>query len=506
MKYRIYWLILLCIGTIFSSCKKRESTQVILPAPIVDSRTRMLARADSLELKTEYVAPSQDTLGHYAAGYAKILCSAVFISKLGADLATENFGGFVAPFESRSFMGKPIIDHTKKTVTINLPGGDKRVAKYLGDHCQGCVSLPKGKDSIYYIPQKVLPMIPNGENIPWPMGDKNMDSISSEVNQTKLRQAMDAAFEGEGMTAAFVVTHKGKLIAERYGESINKYTPLESWSMGKSLTATLMGILIHQGKYTLDQSAPIPEWQNFGDERSKIKIQDILHMSSGLRFRAPQDPDFDPSLGYPDHLYVYTGAINSFHWSATRPQQWPPNTVGRYRNSDPVLTNYLIRLAVEKQGLNYHSYPQRILFDKIGIRTMTMEADPYGNFMTQGYELASARDWARLGNLYLQNGLWNGEQIIDKEFVKFVSTLAQPWVDDGRPIYGGFFWINGDGDRPIPKDAYMMLGAGGQSTTIIPSHDLVIVRMGHYRGARAGDTALDLAYKLLMEAIPAHSN
>ena len=104
-------------------------------------------------------------------------------------------------------------------------------------------------------------------------------------------------------------------------------------------------------------------------------------MSSGLRFRAPQDPDFDPDQGYPDHLYVYTGSVNSFQWAATRPQQWPPNTVGRYRNSDPVLTNYLIRLGVEGRDEEYLSFPQRALFDKLGIRNMVLETDPYGNFL-----------------------------------------------------------------------------------------------------------------------------
>ena len=142
------------------------------------------------------------------------------------------------------------------------------------------------------------------------------------------------------------------------------------------------------------------------------------------------------------------------------------------------------------------------MFDKIGIRTMVMETDPYGNFLTQGYEYASARDWARLGNLYLQDGIWNGERILPEGFTKFVSTLAESWVADGRPIYGGLFWINGDGRLPIPKDAYMMIGAGGQSVTIIPSHDLVIVRLGHFKGQQAGARALNKAYTLLMEAIP----
>jgi CubicO group peptidase (beta-lactamase class C family) len=225
-------------------------------------------------------------------------------------------------------------------------------------------------------------------------------------------------------------------------------------------------------------------------------------MSSGLRIRAPQDPDYDPSPGYPDHLYLYTGSVNSFHYAATRPLQWPPNTVGRYRNTDPVLVNYLIRLGVEKRGEEYLSFPQRALFDKIGVRTMVMETDPYGNFLTQGYELASARDWARLGNLYLQDGVWNGERILPVGYAKFVSTLAPAWQADKRPVYGGFFWINGNGALPVPREAYYMAGAGGQTTLIVPSHDLVVVRLGHYKGSSAGSTGFEKALGLLMEAVP----
>jgi len=150
--------------------------------------------------------------------------------------------------------------------------------------------------------------------------------------------------------------------------------------MGKSVVATLIGRLIQQGAYELEQKAPIPEWQAPGDPRSAASPTSCTC--------------------YPDHLYLYTGGVDSYHYAATRPQQWPPNTVGRYRNTDPVLASYLVRLAVTKRGLDYLSFPQRALFDKLGIRTMVLETDPYGNFLTQGYELASARDWARLGNLY----------------------------------------------------------------------------------------------------------
>src|SRR5262249_22230941 len=161
-------------------------------------------------------------------------------------------------------------------------------------------------------------------------------------------------------------------------------------------TGSLMAVLIQQGAYQLTQPAPIPEWQTPGDPRQEIRIIDLMRMSSGIRIRAPQDPGYNPTLGYPDHLYLYTGTVNSFQSAATRQPQWKPQTVGRYRNTDPVLTNYLIRLAVEKRGEEYHAFPQRALFDKLGIRDVVMETDPYGNFLTQGYELVAARDWARL--------------------------------------------------------------------------------------------------------------
>lgn len=468
-----------------------------------EQKERLVARARTFELDTRYTPPPGDPLSHHASGFAKIMCSAVFITGLDPDFAAENVGYFTAPYAERAKLGKPQVDFQKKSVSVEVPGGPTRTAIYTVG--QGCVTLPEGSDSLYFQPKAVLPP-PSEEyiNTPWPMGDKVPDEeFPKEVDEVKVLEALNAAFDpAEGMTAAFVVTWKGKFIAERHAAGITENTPLESWSMGKSLTATLMGVLMQRGVYTLQQPAPIPEWQGKDDPRQKITIANILNMSSGMRIRAPQDPDYDPSLGYPDHLYLYTGGVNSFTYAATRPQQWPPNTIGRYRNTDPVLINYLVRLGVEKLGEDYHSFPQRALFDKIGVRTMVMETDPYGNFLTQGYEFASARDWARLGNLYLQDGIWNGERILPEGYVKFVSTLAHAWKEDGRPIYGGFFWINGDGNFPIPEDAYFMASAGGQYTFIIPSHDLVVVRLGHFKGSAAGTAALKNALALLMEGVP----
>ena len=468
----------------------------------VAARDALLARARALELNTSADPPPGDPLEHHAAGFAQIMCSAVFITGLTPEFAAENVGYFTAPYAQRTKLGVPVVDRVSKTVRVAVRGGVVRVARYVGD--QGCVTLPIGKETLDFVPRAVKPRLPDPATRPWPMGDVVHDrSPPPSVDAVKVADAVNAAFATPaGMTAAFVVTWRGRIIAERYGPGITLHTPLESWSMGKSVTAALMGILIQRGDYNLLQRAPVPEWQTPGDPRAAIRIADLLRMSSGLRARAPFDPDYDPAGAYPEHLYFYTGTINSFRYAATRPLQWPPDTVGRYRNTDPVLVNYLIRLAVERNGGDYLAFPQRALFDKIGIRTMVIETDPFGDLLAQGYDLASARDWARLGNLFLQGGAWNGEQILPRKYVEFVRTLAPAWVADGRPVYGEFFWINGDGALPVPKDAYYMSGAGGQTTMIIPSHDLVVVRLGHFKGEAVGNEDRDRALALLLEAVP----
>jgi CubicO group peptidase (beta-lactamase class C family) len=470
------------------------------PQPSAPGKDALIARAKALELATAYEPPPGDPLSHHAAGFAKTLCSAVFVTGLDPDFAAENVGYFTAPYEERARVAKPVIDRAAREVRIALPDGVTRVARQVGD--QGCVTLPAGETALHFAPRTVEKRALDAK-ASWPLGDAPPGEPPPQLDAAKLARAVDAAFApAAAMTAAFVVAWKGRLVAERYGPGITPKTPLESWSMGKSLTATLMGVLIERGAYRLEQPAPIPEWQAPGDPRARIRIADLLHMSSGIRIRAPLDPDFDPSGPYPDHLYLYTGCVDSFRYAATRPQQWPPDTVGRYRNTDPVLVNYLVRLAVEKRGEDYLSFPQRALFDRLGIDTMVMETDPYGNFLTQGYELASGRDWARLGTLYLQDGLWDGARVLPEGYVRFVSTVAPAWAADGRPIYGGFFWINGTGELPVPKDAYYMSGAGGQTTLIVPSHDLVVVRLGHYKGSDQADESFARALRLLMEAVP----
>ena len=174
--------------------------------------------------------------------------------------------------------------------------------------------------------------------------------------------------------------------------------------------------------------------------------------------------------------------------------------MGRYRNSDPLILGYVIQQTVERLGHRYLSWPQKALFDRVGVRQQVLETDAYGNFLLTGHDFGTGRNWARLGLLYLQDGVWQGERILPEGWAEFVGSPAPAW---DPPVYGGLFWVNSDGRWNAPRSAYFMSGAGGQNVIIVPSHDLVIARLGHSRGAEAGQAALNAALGKLIEAIDA---
>jgi CubicO group peptidase (beta-lactamase class C family) len=440
--------------------------------------------------------PPNDPDSWRVAGTAKVFCSALFVS--GRD------SGEVRSHISAYFLGPKLdsltkihIDRQRKLVRLTLGDRITREAKLYGD--QGCVIHQPGKDSVYFKPVRVTTSLRDASAMPWPMGDVLPTSpLPAEIDTAKLRQAVDAAFATPaGLTAAFVVVHKDRIIAERYANSVHKDMQLESWSMGKSITGTLVGRLIQQGAIRLEDPAPVPNWRKAPDDpRAKIRVMDLMRMSSGLRFSRGSPEDLS---GYHDHDLIYSGALDAFEFVTTRPLQFEPNTMGRYRNTDPLTLGLIIRDAVRKRGDEYLTWPQRDLFDKIGIRRQVLETDPYGNFLLSGYDYGTARNWARIGMLYVNDGVWMGERLLPEGFARFVATPAPAWRDSS---YGGMVWVNGRGTWPVPRDAFAFRGAGGQETYVIPSRRMVVVRMGHFPGARVGAQDLQRALALLMEAVP----
>ncbi len=443
-------------------------------------------------------SPRETPLTLGAAAYAKILCSAVFVSGRDEAEARRNSAFFLTPEADRPHV-TTVVDRDRQVVRATVRGVVTRSAGFYGD--QGCVIHPEGTESVLFTPTPVTTTLPDPRTQPWPMGDALPDTPwPADLDKRAIDAAVQVAFsDPEALTAGMLVLHKGRIVAERYDLGTTADTQLESWSMGKSLTATLVGLLIQQGALSLEAPAPVAAWQRPGDPRRGITLSHLLRMSSGLHCTSPGDPDYAPDRdGYPAHALVYTGALDVFRFSTSRPLQFTPGTEGRYRNCDPLTLGAIVRQAVEARGEEYLTWPQRALFDRIGIRRQVLEPDPYGNFILSGYDYGTVRNWARLGLLYAQDGVWQGTRLLPEGFVRFVSTPAPGWA---KPRYGGLFWVNGTNELDAPPDAYWMAGAGGQRVIVIPSRELVIVRLGHMRGDTIGMKLLDKAVRGLVDAV-----
>ena len=373
-----------------------------------------------------------------------------------------------------------------ETRTVSVSGEDfgTRSAEYNGD--QGCTVLPAELEDVTFEPQVVERLSPDPAVTAWPTGDLDAyhDPAPAEVDMGALEGALDWTMaQAEHNTRALVVVYAGKILGERYAPGFTRNTPQISWSQGKSISSALVGAAMQAGHLDagLDDPAPVPEWQGEGDPRRKIRIRDILNMSSGLDFVNLGWRDSLSWTHVDEHRRIYFDGIDVFEHAVNQPMDRAPGEIFRYRNSDPLTANYIVREAVEARGENWLAYPQRILFDRIGARNYVLETDAWGNFIISGYDYGSAWDWARFGLLHLWDGVWptpNGEsdRILPEGWVDFISTPAP-----GAELrdYGGLFWVNRGGALPrAPEDAFWAAGFMGQYTVIIPSYDLVIVRLG----------------------------
>ncbi len=378
------------------------------------------------------------------------------------------------------------VDSSARIATVSDPQAGSRSARYSGD--QGCSILPAGAKDVFFVPAAVRPVLPDPAGQDWPTGDRNAEARFPDVTAAALTATLDWAFNDAGLsrpqnTRGVVVIYRGRIIAERYAPGWAPYTPQISWSMGKSIAATLIGVLVQNGQLKLDEPAPVPEWQGARDPRRAIRVSDLLRMSSGLDF---DNFGLSPATSYTaanEHFRIYFDALDVNAHSVNQPLRYQPGTVWRYRNSDPLTLMHIARNIVERSGQSFLSFPQRQLFDRIGARSFVLETDAWANFIITGFDYGGSRDWARLGLLYLQKGMWQGQRILPANWDEFVST---PAPGDPSRGYGGLFWLNrGGAMRRVPDDAYWAAGYMGQYTMVIPSRELVVVRQGPSPGGDA---------------------
>jgi CubicO group peptidase (beta-lactamase class C family) len=397
-------------------------------------------------------------------GYsAKNLASGVFVaSRSQQSLENEDLNFSFIKYNKNS------IDTAKKEVKSSFLWHTSK-AVYINDFGCSLINDIKKEEMLSqpYHQIEALPAKP--DTIPWPMGDLIADTIPSGVNNKKLNAAIDQAFADtipyKG-TFAVMVVYKGQPIIEKYRSDLTPSTKFLSWSMAKSVTNALTGILVKEGKIDIDKPIGFKEWQN--DGRKNITISNLMHMNSGLEWNENYGSNSDVN-----NMLHKEGNMAAF--TIKKPLQYPPDSIWNYSSGSTNIVSLIIRQTIGNDA-EYYAFPRKALFNKIGMRSAVWEVDASGTFVGSSYIYASLRDYARFGLLYLNNGNWLGEQIFPEGWVDFTRTEAKG--SEGK--YGAFFWLNKSGiDYPdVPRDMFCGRGHDGQYIYIIPSKNLVVVRTG----------------------------
>ena len=403
-----------------------------------------------------YVRPPE--LLRIGDGYAaKIVCSNVFLA--GRDANTVLAEDVQAPGNPLLRLIRVRVDEAQKQVTARMLGLFAANYAIYRDGL-GCTAVPDGDFAAarQSVPEPIATKPPREGAVLPIENDAGIAALLSDPGLT-----------GENMRAV-VVVHDGKIVAERYGKGFGPQTPLIGWSMTKTVNAAIAGRLMLEGKIGADDAGLFPQWRD--DRRSQITVGQLLGMESGLRF----NEDYGTVADVTRMLYL---DADQTALPVSLDLDDDPGTQFNYSSGTSVLISriWMDRLDDEKQAIDY---PRTALFDPLGMSSAVFEVDARGTFAGSSYLYATARDWVRFGQFLLQDGVWNGERLLPESFMSMMRT---PTASSGGAYSRGQAWLrppgNGSSEETgIPADAFWLEGHDGQSMAIVPSANLVMVRLG----------------------------
>ena len=413
---------------------------------------------------------------------AKALCAGLFVQGLSAQTIEREDSGFSPTFD----ILKARIDPVKRSVTCSLFG--------LGLFAKTAVYIEGlGPVLLSGVSEKKLrAMAPPAAPAPtqavdqagtdWPAGDRAPKGPAPAIDTAALAAAVDATFAERDQshlkrTRAILVVHDGRIVAERYAPGIRPDTRLLSWSMAKSFTNAMVGILVRRGAIDIRAPAPVPEWKAADDPRHAITTDMLMRMSSGLSW---YEEYVDHPISDVNRMLFLEPDAAAF--AAAKPLAAKPDTVWSYSSGTTNIVSRIVRDTIGNQA-DYLAFPRRELFDRIGMRSAVFGTDATGVYNGSSYLYATARDYARFGMLCLDDGVWLGTRILPEGWMAY-STTPTPGAPHGK--YGAFFWLNkgspgnpADREYPdMPADLFWADGYQGQMIYVCPSLKLVAVRLG----------------------------
>ncbi len=441
-----------------------------------------------------------------AGSEAQFLCSNVFISGRSPQSVFDQEGNLEARMGDIGALVSSLmdcqVDFEDESASCNILGTSRK--SVYREHL-GCTLLYGRKTGEIAAGEAAVkaqetgdltPYPPGQEGLPWPTGDVLSGEIPPEVNVTQLEAVLDEAFSEPNpdnlrRTRGVVVVYEGELVAERYAEAegYNMYTPHYGWSMTKSVTNVLVGMLVGRGVLDIYSPAPVPQWADPSDPRHAITIDELLRMSSGLVFTEEYSSPLADVL-----RMLYSNIPDKAAYAANLPLEASPDTLWHYSSGTPVILAAVMRNTFDTLE-EYFQFARRDLFDKLGMRSALIEPDCVGNFVGGSLMWATPRDWARFGLFCLQDGVWEGERILPEGWMAYSTTPTPSAPEEPDGAYGAQFWLNVGGVRfpGLPEDLFSCQGHDGQSVTVIPSRNLVVVRVGYSPNSGAWNQGAFLA-------------
>jgi CubicO group peptidase (beta-lactamase class C family) len=363
------------------------------------------------------------------------------------------------------------IDNKNKVVYADLFGLGKEKAVYKDG--LGCTLIHGEKDDYDISFKNERPFLTwNDDQLPYPYGRKDTIMRTSNIDMLKIEEALELAFDESGayekQTRAIVILHKDTLVAEKYAEGFTAETPILGWSMTKSITNALIGILVGQGKLSVHEPPKIKEWED-DPKRSKITLDNLLRMNSGLFW----EEDYTAVTTVTKMLFNSASVVET---AVNQDAEFTQGTNWEYSSGTTNIISGIIRKLFDTH-LEYLAFPYIELFVKLDMASAQLETDEAGNYVLSSYCTATPRDWAKLGLLYINDGVWKDERILPEGWVDYSIT---PTPVSKNLKYGAQIWLNTNKNYfpDAPEDLYFFSGFQGQHVIIIPSKELVIVKMG----------------------------
>jgi CubicO group peptidase (beta-lactamase class C family) len=314
----------------------------------------------------------------------------------------------------------------------------------------------------------LVPLPPQPVTTPWPTAQWPRGTLEPALQREVERHA-HGIFElspAQGVTYALLVVKSGRIVYERYAAGASAMYLQYSWSMAKSITQALAGILVRDGRLDLHAPAAVPEWQSPGDPRRAITLDQLLRMSSGLAFT---EDYVDGEVSDVIRMLTGEGRHDMGAFAAAKPLAHAPGTAWSYASGTTNIVCRILRDAIGNGATGMLDFMRRELFEPIGMATPLPKFDTSGTFVGSSYCLAIPQDFARFGLLYLRDGVWDGRRILPAGWVDYART---PTYADATQAYGAHWWL-------MPgKPWFMASGYDGQRILVAPERDALIVRCG----------------------------